>query len=207
MKTSLRTTMVMAATLFLVACPKPTSPIVDAGTDDAGLGPQEDAGVCSLGDPAVQSDCQEGCARSCVAGNTLGACQPRVGGVTCAAVHAEAQCLAGGTCGRGPCELEYFDFDPSIPGCETRCVARRCDLADGGSVTLSNDPLHERSAAFGALSSGAALGQLTQRSDAGYQNMGVLGEVAAGTSTSIDGGYTNHGGFMSVGRGPASSRQ
>ena len=27
------------------------------------------------------------------------------------------------------------------------------------------------------------------------------------TSTSIDGGYTNHGGFMSIGRGPTSPRQ
>jgi len=39
----------------------------------------------------------------------------------------------------------------------------------------------------------------------GYQNVGTLGEVAVGTSSS-DGGYTNYGGFMSVGRGPASQR-
>jgi hypothetical protein len=208
MEKSLRTKVVMAAAFFLVACPKPT-PVVegpDAGTD-AGS-PLIGTDVCALGDPAADSDCQSGCARSCVAGaatgNTWGACQPRFGG-TCAAVHAEAQCMAGGTCGRGPCELGYFDFDPTIPGCETHCVGRKCDLADGGSISLSNDPLHERSEAFGALSSGASLGQLTQRSDAGYQNMGVLGEIAAGTSSS-DGGYTNHGGFMSVGRGPASSR-
>lgn len=107
---------------------------------------------------------------------------------------------------RDACELEYFDFDPSIPGCEAHCVNRRCVLADGGTITLSNDPLHERSAAFHALSSGGSFGDLTQRSDGGYQNTGILGEFAAGVSSS-DGGYSNLGGFMSVGSGPAPQRR
>ncbi len=101
--------------------------------------------------------------------------------------------------------MGYFDFDPSVPGCETKCLNRVCTLWDGGTVTLNNDPLHERGQVFQALSSGASFGDQTQRSDGGYQNVGTLGEMAVGTSSS-DGGYTNYGGFMSVGRGPSAQR-
>lgn len=202
-----RTLVTMVISVFVLAgCPKsPSSPKdEDAGgtpsSEDAG----QDGGVCVVGDPPVQADCQPGCKRSCLAADVLGACQPTVACPVPA--HAESSCLSGGKCGRGPCELEYYDFEPTIAGCETRCVNRVCSLWDGGALTLTNDPLHERSMAFHALSSGASFGSLTQRSDAGYQNVGTLGEVAVGTSSS-DGGYTNYGGFMSVGRGSAAQRQ
>lgn len=212
--------MLMSAVFLLSACPgcPSVTPVEDAGPSglEADAGGEPDAGggdaggsgeegACRMGDHPPNSGCELGCVQECSADGGWGACQPP-GGAPCAAVHAEARCLAGGTCGRDACELEYFDFDPSVPGCETRCVNRRCVLVDGGTVTLSNDPLHERSAAFHALSSGGSFGDLTQRSDGGYQNTGILGELAAGVSSS-DGGYMNLGGFMSVGSGPPPQRR
>lgn len=195
----------VSAVLLQVACTCPKPP---GGTDADYIEPDSgiDAGICKVGDPPVPSDCESGCVRPCLSDDVLGVCQPSGG--PCTTAHAEVRCVAPGVCGpRGPCEPDYFDFDPTIPGCETHCVNRKCDLGDGGSITLNNDPLHERSAAFHALSSGGSFGDLTMTSDGGaYQNVGVLGEVAAGTSSS-DGGYTNYGGFMSVGRGPASQRR
>lgn len=205
--------MVVLATLTLAACkcspsvePGPPSPITeDDGGGDGGTDGGTDGG-CRVGDSPEQRDCAQDCVKDCQNDNSWGgACRPRSGACP-APKNAEALCLAGGVCGRGPCVLGYFDFDPNVPGCETTCTNRKCELIDGGTVTLNNDPLHERSMAFAALSSGASFGSLTQRSDGGYQNVGTLGEVAVGTSSS-DGGYTNYGGFMSVGRGPASQRR
>lgn len=214
--------MVVLATLAVVGCkcsseesPEP-SPITDDGGTDGGddggqTGTQdggEDAGlqdVCQVGDPPTRRGCEDECEKVCQADNRRGPCQP-TGGACLAPLNAKALCLAGGVCGREPCEPGFFDFDPGVPGCETKCTNRTCVFLDGGTVTLSNDPLHERSMVFAALSSGASFGDLTQRSDGGYQNVGTLGEVAVGTSSS-DGGYTNYGGFMSVGRGPTSQRR
>lgn len=201
--------MVVVAVLALAACQRCSSSPEDGGHspitgdgDDGG-----DDGGCKVGDSPIQLDCAPGCVKDCQNDNSWGgACRPRSGACPVSLNAGEALCLAGGICGRGPCELGFFDFDPNVPGCETKCTNRKCDFPDGGSVTLSNDPLHERSMAFAALSSGASFGSLTQRSDGGYQNVGTLGEVAVGTSSS-DGGYTNYGGFMSVGRGPASQRR
>lgn len=214
--------MVVLSALALAACQKCSSspedggysPITGVDGGDGGEGGEggEDGGTdagpqdwCELGAAPDSRGCEEKCWKVCQIGNKRSACQPQSGACP-APLNAEALCLAGGMCGRGPCAPGSFDFDPNVPGCETTCTNRTCMFPDGGTVTLSNDPLHERSMAFAALSSGASFGSLTQRSDGGYQNVGTLGEVAVGTSSS-DGGYTNYGGFMSVGRGPASQRR
>ncbi len=189
-----------AACVVLAACKSQPKPV---DTPDAGQQPSDDAGnptACAPGDPPDQSDCAPGCAKFCAGNGGRGPCQPP-GGACPIPSHALAICGTGGQCGRGPCDPDYFDFDPSVFGCETYCKNRQCTLADGGTITLSNDPLHERSMAFHALSSGASFGDVTQRSDAGYQNVGTLGELAVGASSS-DGGYTNYGGFLRASQRP-----
>lgn len=201
--------MAAAACMALPACSgcKEPVPPPDAGeqsSDDAGT-PTE----CKPGDPADEQGCQPGCVRVCESTGARGACRPRAAISDCPIpAHAQGGCVSGvngvGECGRGPCDPDYFDFDPNIPGCETYCKNRQCTLADGGTIALSNDPLHERSMAFHALSSGASFGAATQRSDAGYQNVGILGESPLGLSadggytsvSSSDAGYTNYGGFL-----------
>jgi hypothetical protein len=192
-----------AACVVLAACksqPKPVAP------PDAGEQPSDDAGnptECAPGDPPDEHGCAPGCFSFCESTGARGACRPPAAACPIAA-HAQVSCQTGGKCGRGPCDPDYFDFDPNIFGCETYCKSRQCTLADGGTIALSNDPLHERSMAFHALSSGASFGAATQRSDAGYQNVGTLGESPLGLSadggytsvSSSDGGYTNYGGFL-----------
>jgi hypothetical protein len=193
--------MAAAACMALPACKSPPKPVT---MPDAGQQPSEDAGnptACTPGvDLPEQNDCAPGCVRFCESTGKRGPCQ-LPGGACPSPSHALASCEAGPKCGRGPCDPDYFDFDPNIFGCETYCKNRQCTLADGGTITLSNDPLHERSMAFHALSSGASFGDVTQRSDAGYQNVGTLGELAVGASSS-DGGYTNYGGFLRASQRP-----
>lgn len=206
--------MAAAACMALPACkscseggaPDAGSTADDAGpptADDAGQQTADAAGdpnACTPGDLPAQNNCASGCVRFCESTGKRGPCQ-LPGGACPIPSHAPASCETGGKCGRGPCDPDYFDFDPATFGCETYCKNRQCTLADGGTITLSNDPLHERSMAFHALSSGASFGDVTQRSDAGYQNVGTLGELAVGASSS-DGGYTNYGGFLRASQRP-----
>jgi hypothetical protein len=130
-------------------------PVVDAGEPvvDAGE-PMQDAGVCQLGTVTQCGACGDACA---------------------VVAHADAVCR-GGSCGRGPCHDGFFDFDPTVGGCETNCVGTVCS-GPNGVVTLTAPPVNER--AHGLFSTTGI------RTSA---DRGVLGEQSA----QAEGGALTH---------------
>lgn len=124
---------------------------------------------------------------------------------TCATpMHSAARCKMG-MCGRGPCDLGFFDFDPAVFGCEATCTGVNCTLGDGGMVVLTVPPLAETGAVFSAAVSGGAHGDKVQTSSS-FTNVGQLGEPtppnADGTVEQTSSSYKNIGGFNSALRQP-----
>lgn len=90
-------------------------------------------------------------------------------------LNARAAC-SGGSCGRSPCAPGFFDIDgENTFGCEATCSQRVCTGSDGGSVTVSNDPLPETGLVFQTVSSGSSYGAAVQTGPANT-NIAILGE-------------------------------
>ena len=187
----------------VVGFPAPGGPC--ATTADCGPGQTCVLGMCRAPCPCEASDeCVDGfcfprnCAdRQCAAGevclgdrcgdphcggrsladfegdvSNCGAC-----GQVCQAANATPLCVHG-VCTRSPCLTGYFDFDPAVPGCETRCDPSGCfDLADR-PVRIDSVPLPETGLVREARSSGTSRGALLQAS-AQYTAVTVTGDVSA----------------------------
>jgi hypothetical protein len=90
--------------------------------------------------------------------------------------HASAACNAG-LCGRGACAAGFFDLDgPVVFGCESTCTGRNCTLGDGGSITVSNDPVSEIGLVGKSVVNGSSVGAGVQ-TNANHSNLGSIGEA------------------------------
>lgn len=90
-------------------------------------------------------------------------------------LHAQARCEAG-RCGRGPCEAGFFDFDAAATfGCEVECAAGVCTDPSGTTTVVASDPIPEAGLLFSTTSSGGALFDQAQSSDA-FRHSGLTGE-------------------------------
>jgi hypothetical protein len=126
--------------------------------------------------------------------NNCGTC----GNVCATPVQATSACVAG-VCGRGPCAAGRFDLDGTVIfGCEATCTGRTCTLGDGGTVTVSNDPVPETRQPARSIANGASLS--APMTNANHTNMGSIGEatpaVGAGGGIEVSNGTHKHrGGF------------
>jgi hypothetical protein len=82
-------------------------------------------------------------------------------------------------------------------GCEATCAGRVCTLPDGGTVTVTNDPLPEAGLVGRAVANGAALGASVQTSST-HSNIGSIGLVTPAADGGIEVGnasFRHRGGF------------
>jgi hypothetical protein len=95
-------------------------------------------------------------------------------GCSCPPVPNAASLCVAGACGRGPCDVGFFDLDPSAPGCESTCRGATC-TGPMGTITLTAPPVPER--AHGDLSTTGV------RLDSSRGDLGMPGALSSGSTS------------------------
>jgi hypothetical protein len=146
---------------------------------------------------AETTACGGECVDTATSANHCGACN-----TACPPpAHAAATCIQG-KCGRGPCDVGFFDIDGATTvGCESTCTGKSCLTAAGQVITLDALPLPEWRLNPSALVSAGTAGSTTQTSSS-HTNIATLGEPTppppAGVRVLTGGSHKLVGGINAV---------